>query len=167
MSSFSSCLMQMTYVFSHSILFKRWVGGFRVFYDAMFEICPPSHTLFFLYLPMKCHGFFVPECRFLFHPYSIPPNEDGRKAPTLLRKRMDLCAFHVIVLMCRFLSALCFTVFACEFLNTAFSLRMRFELPFYGTFANYLRWVVCCLSLLLLWRCCYFGGFYVKGNNGF
>ena len=39
MSSFSSCLMQMTYVFSHSILFKRWVGGFRVFYDAMFEIC--------------------------------------------------------------------------------------------------------------------------------
>ena len=87
MSSFSSCLMQMTYVFSHSILFKRWVGGFRVFYDAMFEICPPSHTLFFLCFPMKCHGFFLPECRFPSHPYSIPPNEDGRKAPTLLRKK--------------------------------------------------------------------------------
>ena len=82
------------------------------------------------------------------------------------KKNGPLCV-SCHVLMCRFLSALCFTVFACEFLNTAFSLRMRFELPFYGTFANYLRWVVCCLSLLLLWRCCYFGGFYVKGNNGF
>ena len=89
------------------------------------------------------------------------PNEDGRKAPTLLRKKNGPLCVSCHVLMCRFLSALCFTVFACEFLNTAFSLRMRFELPFYGTFANYLRWVVCCLSLLLLWRCCYFGGFYV------
>ena len=78
---------------------------------------------------------------------------------------MDLCAFHVIVLMCRFLSALCFTVFACEFLNTAFSLRMRFELPFYGTFANYLRWVVLFVFTPFMALRFTLVVFYVKGNK--
>ena len=68
---------------------------------------------------------------------------------------MDLCAFHVVCADVSFSECFVFYGFLhVNFLNTAFSLRMRFELPFYGTFANYLRWVVCCLSLLLLWRCC-------------
>ena len=38
---FSACCTQLKWrlLNSHNFMFKRWVGGFRVFYDAMFEIC--------------------------------------------------------------------------------------------------------------------------------
>ena len=158
MSSFSSCLMQMTYVFSHSILFKRWVGGFRVFYDAMFEICPPSHTLFSYVFPWNVMGSFLPECRFLFHPYSMGPNEDGRKAPTLLRKKNGPLCVSCRLCWCVVFWVLCvLRFFACEFfeygvfVTNAFRTSVLWHVCELPTMGSVLFVFTPFMALLLLW----------------
>ena len=79
---------------------------------------------------------------------------------------MDLCAFHVVCADVSFSECFVFYGFLhVNFLNTAFSLRMRFELPFYGTFANYLRWVVLFVFTPFMALRFTLVVFYVKGNN--
>ena len=46
-----------------------WVGF--VFYNAMFEICPPSQNPLFIHT-IKCDGLFFPVCRYDFHPLLHP-----------------------------------------------------------------------------------------------
>ena len=155
----------MTSIFSHSILFKRWVGGFRVFYNAMFEICPPSQNPF-LYVPSNVMVSFscMQVCLSpLFHP-------SGRRMAVQLHFssekrccsfRYQLCILSVVTFsMCSFL--LCFylcDVYVTNAFRTSVYGTFICELPTMGSCAvsSLLPFMALLLTLMVL--------FYVKGNK--
>ena len=158
----------MASVFSHSILFKRWVGGFRVFYNAMFEICPPSQNPF-LYVPSNVMvSFSCMQVCFspLFHP-------SGRRMAVQLHFSSEkrCCSFplSVVHFVCGHFQHVQFFImflFICDvYVTNAFrtSVYGTFicELPTMGSCAvsSLLPFMALLLTLMVL--------FYVKGNKRF
>jgi hypothetical protein len=82
------------------------VGGFRVFYNAMFEICPPSQNPF-LYIPSNVMVSFFLYAGMIFTLYSIPPNEGWQCNSISAQKkgaaffRCQLCIVSVVTLSMR------------------------------------------------------------------
>ena len=150
-------------------MFKRWVGGFRVFYDAMFEICPPALTLF----SIICDGFFLLNAGMLcthfsflnagmlftlflscmqvyFSPYSIPPNDGWQCDSNSAQEKST--AFRCCCLWFSGFSHVRMFIYLLVqfgfFRTCVVCVAIALRTSVYGTFSGYSRWVACCMSLL-------------------